>query len=62
MGLAFGGFFGLVVFLELYVNVETDVWVEIAIAIGVMVTFTVGSVKQGDKFWRAIFNDFLSWE
>lgn len=62
MGLAFGGFFGLVVFLELYVNVETDVWVEIAIAIGVMETFTVGSVKQGDKFWRAIFSDFLSWE
>jgi hypothetical protein len=62
MGLAFGGFFGLVVLLELYVNVEIEVWVEIAIAIGVMVTFTLGSVKQGDKFWRAIFSDFLSWE
>ena len=62
MGLGFGLFFGLVASLEVYVHVGTDLWIPIAIAVGVTAAVTVGSVKQGDKFWHSFFNNWLEWQ
>jgi DnaJ-class molecular chaperone len=55
IGAVFGALFGAGSLLDLYRYDDPGTWGALAILLGTMVIFGIGSVKGGDKFWDAVF-------